>query len=704
MMSIGLGAREEWGPAHGPAGRRAASGLVALLREHGAAAAKTLGALTPAERARRRERAGKSGGTRRKSKIFLIITALIACSDGLFVYVNYRADAETLSETIAEEGRTLANAFRVIVSNMEDNLERVASEIAKDEEVQRHMLAAYEAGPEAAGALAEIRDRLFILSARFSHEAIHFHLGPDLVSLLRFHRQGLYGDRVAPSRPMVEESYRSNMSQLGFEVGGTLSGLRAVTPIRVFDAARGEFVRVGTVETISEIYPIIARFSEQIGGSAVVFLDAEHVEAQLMPRAVNMRYMQTEFLGDWVFEAGSDFSLLQQFQDREFRDAMLAAGTQLVEHDGRTLAVTNLPLRDYSGSGEAAAAPVGTIVLWRDASHLIAGFNDDQATNVMLAIGAFLLIEFLLFVGMRVATCQLTQIVQKQTEDLLQANRQLQEQSESLSEFAREVELARYEAEGARQAAEEASRAKSKFLASMSHELRTPLNAIIGFSSIIRDRILGDRQMDKYSEYAGDIFRSGAHLLEIIDDILDIAKIEAGHFQLNVEPMSLSKLVQDCLRLVRIRAQENKVAVVFAPPDADLELHADLKGLKRILLNLLSNAIKFTPAGGTVTVRVWAEPGDRAALAVADTGIGIPPDKLGKVLEPFEQVDNEYTRTESGTGLGLSLVRSIVELHGGELSVDSEPGRGTTVTVLMPRDPRGVPAATARPAPATLPA
>ena len=690
-MIFGLSPVRGWPPPGRAISKTPFAGLIAVLRDRGSAGLAAIKSLTPAAMERHRQQAGDGRPARRRAtKLFLLITCLIASTDAMFVWINYQADSHTLTETIQEEGRTLVSAFQALVANEEANLARTASDIAKDVSVQRALLAAYRVGYYSdERALAAIRDQLYLYSARFQQNELHYQMGPDLASFLRFHNQGLFGDPIAESRPMVDLVYQSNLSRVGFEVGGTLSGLRAVAPVRAFDEINGEFVRVGTVEAISQMYPIVARFSEQIGGSAVVLLDAAHVEARLMPRAINMRYMQTEFLGEWVFEAASDFALLQEFQDSDFRSAMLSETTHLVQHDGLTLAVTNLPLFDYRGETQTGVPPVGVVVLWRDASHVIAGFNDDQFNNILFAIGAFLMIEALLLIGIRVATFQLTQIVKQQTDDLLRAYQQLKDQSESLSAFAEEVDISRGEAERACQAAEEASRAKSKFLASMSHELRTPLNAIIGFSSIIRDRILGDKEMDKYSEYAGDIYRSGAHLLEIIDDILDIAKIEAGHFALNVELMSLSKLVQDSMRLVRIRAQENNVDVRFAPPADDVRMYADMKALKRILLNLLSNSIKFTPRGGSVTLSVGEMAGDRIYLTVADTGIGIPADKLSVVMEPFEQVDNEYTRTESGTGLGLSLVRSIVDLHGGDLRLESTPNKGTTVTILLPRDPRG---------------
>jgi hypothetical protein len=270
-MTFGLRADRDWLPPDRVFGRGPLTGLLSLLREHGEKARATVKGLSPEAREERRRKAAKHPTKRpQKSKIFFIITGLIAFSDGMFVYVNYRADQATLTETIAEEGRTLANAFRVIVSNEVKDLERVASEIAKEEEVQSAMLEAYHlrlAGGDDS-ALQEIRDRLFILSGRFLQDEIHYHIGPELVSLLRFHREGMYGDATAASRPIVRASYNSNLSQSGFEVGGTLSGLRAATPVRVFDPQANGFVRVGTVEAISQIYPVVASFSEQLGGGS----------------------------------------------------------------------------------------------------------------------------------------------------------------------------------------------------------------------------------------------------------------------------------------------------------------------------------------------------------------------------------------------------------------------------------------------------
>ncbi len=235
----------------------------------------------------------------------------------------------------------------------------------------------------------------------------------------------------------------------------------------------------------------------------------------------------------------------------------------------------------------------------------------------------------------------------------------------------------------AKEHAEYASRSKSEFLANMSHELRTPLNAIIGFSELMARETFGSLGNDKYRDYARDINESGAHLLSLINDILDLAKIEARKLKLDEKPVDLGAAVSSCLRLVKERAKEHKVRLVNRVDPGLASLRADERAVKQIVLNLLSNAVKFTPEGGRITVEAGID-GDALRLAVRDTGIGIAADDIPKIMEPFRQVDGSLARTYEGTGLGLPLVKSLVELHGGTLTLESEVGVGTVATARFP--------------------
>ena len=229
--------------------------------------------------------------------------------------------------------------------------------------------------------------------------------------------------------------------------------------------------------------------------------------------------------------------------------------------------------------------------------------------------------------------------------------------------------------------AELANRTKSEFLANMSHELRTPLNAIIGFSEILSRQIYGEIGSPKYLDYAKDINQSGTHLLELINDILDLSKIEAGRLELHEEDIDVARVVASCLTLVSGRAQTSGVILDARVPDHLPMLRADKRMLKQILLNLLSNAVKFTPKGGRVTLAVSADKERGLVISISDTGVGIARSDLARVMDPFYQVDSKLSRKYQGTGLGLSLTRSLVELHDGQIELDSETGRGTTATV-----------------------
>jgi two-component system cell cycle sensor histidine kinase PleC len=263
--------------------------------------------------------------------------------------------------------------------------------------------------------------------------------------------------------------------------------------------------------------------------------------------------------------------------------------------------------------------------------------------------------------------------------ELEESHAQLERQSIQLTRLANR-------AAEQQQTAEAASVAKSQFLANISHELRTPLNAILGFSEIMKSEMFGPLGTPQYRGYAADIHDSGSHLLTVINDILDLSKIEAGKFELNEEDCDVARLVRDAVRFVAERADSAGLGLQQRLAPALPTVRADGRLIKQILLNLLSNAIKFSPAGGMVTVTAEVDREVGLSLTVADTGIGIAADQLERVLQPFTQVENTLTRTHAGTGLGLPLCKSLIELHGGRLALESAVGRGTAATITLPKE------------------
>jgi two-component system, cell cycle sensor histidine kinase PleC len=248
-----------------------------------------------------------------------------------------------------------------------------------------------------------------------------------------------------------------------------------------------------------------------------------------------------------------------------------------------------------------------------------------------------------------------------------------------------ELEQSKSVSDEARARAEEASHAKSRFLATMSHELRTPLNAILGFSEIMRSEILGAHENPVYKEYANDIHQSGQHLLNLINEILDISRIESGRYELHETPVALGTVVEECQRLLRLRAETKGLKIVedFAP---DLpQLWADERAMRQICLNLLSNAFKFTPSGGTITLTLGETESGGQFLSVKDTGPGIPENEIPRVLKSFGQGSLAHQTAEGGTGLGLPITKGLAELHHGTFELKSRPGRGTEVKVSFPR-------------------
>jgi signal transduction histidine kinase len=246
----------------------------------------------------------------------------------------------------------------------------------------------------------------------------------------------------------------------------------------------------------------------------------------------------------------------------------------------------------------------------------------------------------------------------------------------------------------ARSQAELANHAKSEFLANMSHELRTPLNAIIGFSEIIAHELFGPLGNEKYLDYMKDIHQSSLHLLSIINDVLDMSKIEAGKLELSKEPLNIRHLIGEAVRMMRERAESRGIQLVTKLSDREVQIWADERAIKQIFLNLLSNAIKFSRDGGEVCIRVVSDEPGLAVVEFEDHGVGMNEEELERALQPFGQAKPSTTRNYGGTGLGLPITKGLIEAHGGRLAIASSAGRGTVARISLPTEQKRLMAGT----------
>jgi two-component system cell cycle sensor histidine kinase PleC len=297
------------------------------------------------------------------------------------------------------------------------------------------------------------------------------------------------------------------------------------------------------------------------------------------------------------------------------------------------------------------------------------------------SVGARSLIDFTLMFALCGGVLLYFTVLANRLLRLALAGLSFQEEKDAL---IAELEQSKYNSDEARRRAESANLAKSRFLATMSHELRTPLNAILGFSEVMHAELFGPHSSPSYKEYSHDIHSSGQHLLMLINEILDLSRVEAGRYDLKEESVSLPGVVEECRHLLALRAKTKAIEVV-EEIDADLpRIWADERALRQITLNILSNAIKFTPQGGRVTIKVAQDSARGQYLSIRDTGPGIPEEEITTVLSSFGRGSMAQKNAEEGTGLGLPIVRGLVELHGGEFKFKSKVREGTEVIVSLP--------------------
>ncbi|HET6321168.1 MAG TPA: HAMP domain-containing sensor histidine kinase [Hyphomicrobium sp.] len=322
----------------------------------------------------------------------------------------------------------------------------------------------------------------------------------------------------------------------------------------------------------------------------------------------------------------------------------------------RTMFAATIPAILYAGTVPMTIAIVGRLLML------------DNAFYVALATMAVGIHLYFLFLSRGLRATTLSMLEYRTEKDALIA--ELEEQKSFSDE--------------ARRRAEAANIAKSRFLATMSHELRTPLNAILGFSEVMKEEMFGPLENPKYREYAGNIHESGKHLLHLINEILDLTRIESGRYELHEEPVRLADVIDECHRLLKLRADGKGIEVVEeADPDLPV-VWADQRALRQICLNLMSNALKFTPKGGRITLSVGPMPDGGQYLSVRDNGPGIPADEIPKVLQAFGQGTLALQTAEGGAGLGLAIVQNLIALHGGNLDLQSELRKGTEAKITLP--------------------
>ncbi len=438
--------------------------------------------------------------------------------------------------------------------------------------------------------------------------------------------------------------------------------------------ARSELSAAVTMPALYALFALASMFWSPVIDSVVwliivisakvILLDQARRFLALPPSQVNVRFWRRRFtiieLLNGIALAG--FALvgvsknLAPGADLLFASHVFIFATLIVVLAIRTMFAAIVPMILYAGTVPMTAAVVLRLLLLQDPFYV---------ALASMAVGVHL---YFLFLARGLRTTTLSMLEYRGEKDALIA----------------ELEEQKFVSDEARRRAEAANQAKSRFLATMSHELRTPLNAILGFSEVMKTELFGPMENPTYREYAGNILDSGRHLLHLINEILDLTRIESGRYELHEEPLRLADVAEECHKLLKLRA-DNKGLQVTDDFEADLPIvWADQRAMRQICLNLLSNALKFTPKGGRITLRVGATEDGGQFLAVRDNGPGIPEEEIPKVLQAFGQGALAQQNAEGGAGLGLAIVQNLIELHGGSLSLTSELRKGTEAKVVLP--------------------
>jgi len=561
---------------------------------------------------------------------FFIVVLVAGFTVGMYVWQENR-DAQALAQTNA----SLGGIFNSFIGHNIDTMEATLDAISRDKQLKHAFLA------KDREALFQIAEPLFH-SLRDKYKITHFYFsGPDRVNFLRVHQPRRFGDTINRTTTLL--AHRDQNIHAGLELGplGTFT-LRAVMPWKV----NGRLI--GYLELGSEIDHVISDVKGFLGMDLHVFIPKRKLERSGWERGAKMLGTRTNWgqLDQYVV---NEPTALPAFLIDHVNHGGLQRGGIVTDlkWGARIVSLMHKPIVNAAGEGAEIMVAIHDETL-----------RDSKRTRfIVLTIVGSIIVGGALFVLFWFILDKVERGIRTSQMELIQAKEE----------------------------AETYNNAKTQFLANMSHELRTPLNAILGFSQIMQLQTFGPLGADKYGEYIDDIHHSGSHLLSLINDILQISKIEAGSHTLHMELFCVPEFIDDCVTIVHERAKDLNISLIQDIGSEVEMVFADRRAVQQCLINLLSNAIKFTSRSGTVVISTsvstrWFD------FIVADTGIGIAKEDLPKLTQPFTQIERMQTaRIHEGTGLGLTITRNLVEMHGGSLKIDSEVNVGTAVTIRLPR-------------------
>jgi len=744
-------------------------------------------------------------------KLFIFISLLIALIDITFVGIAFLQNRAIVIKNFEKEAENQIATFRHDVKTTSESMLQIATFVANDPHVQKSFFEGKtavenEGGGTGAEQAAKARAELLTLVApswdkitqKYFARQLHFHLAPGSLSFLRVHKPKKFGDRMDDVRFTIVDANKMQQETSGFETGRVYSGIRGVQVVFATDPLTQQRVHIGAVEAGTSFHDLVTMLSKTYQNNIAVVLTKEHLKTKVWAEYLNKRLQESPPLTDNL--------IIEETTSEEIRELFKADNIikyrtdkiKIIQRGSRFFVMSRHPLRDYRGSINSELADVGEVIFWKDITAFRKEFFENVNLNIIYAITVFIIVEGLLFFGIRRNSYRLNKIIAIKSQQLAEEIKLNQEAKENLQNSEEqkhlilnatgegiygvdiqghlifinpaacemlgyeEVELIGEKAhekihhsfingdpypskqcpmtqtltkgipiqiydevlwrkEGdyfyvkytsspiyqqetligavisfddmseqneilhdlveAKEEAETANKAKSEFLSHMSHELRTPLNAILGFAQLLEiddEPALSEEQQ----ESVGYIMTGGKHLLSLINDVLDLAKIDAGKVELDIKAIDLKSLIEECVALVETlaTAREIKIHLKNIPKVSVL---ADYLRLKQVLLNLASNAIKYNRHGGSLTIDCQSNDNHKLSIAVTDTGTGIPEEKRAAVFQPFDRLGSENSDIE-GTGIGLTITKQLIEAMNGCIDFKSTLGTGTTFWIEIP--------------------